>query len=122
MRIRRSNQAPLTLVQVRTQPSVLRLEQGLRSHTGSIKYFGLDVQLILPRILSGAWVFKDTRIPVSTVFENFESGATIDEIMEWFDVSREQIIAVLEFAARSLDSPNPPIPANRQMPVDAHSV
>ena len=76
----------------------------------------------IPGKVSGAWVFKDTRMPVATVFENLESGATIDEIMEWFDVSREQIVAVLEFAARSLDPPNPPPPANRQMPVDAHSV
>ena len=58
-----------------------------------------------PRQGSGAWVFKDTRMPVSTVFENLESGASIDEIMEWFDVTREQIVAVLEFAARSLDAP-----------------
>ena len=76
----------------------------------------------IPGKVSGAWVFKDTRMPVSTVFENLESGATIDEIMEWFDVSREQIVAVLEFAARSLDPPNPPTPVNRQIPVDAHSV
>ena len=76
----------------------------------------------VPGRLSGAWVFKDTRMPVSTVFENLESGATIDEIMEWFDVSREQVVAVLEFAARSLDPPSSPISANRQMPVDAHSV
>jgi uncharacterized protein (DUF433 family) len=76
----------------------------------------------IPGKVSGAWVFKDTRMPVSTVFENLESGATIDEIMEWFDVSREQIVAVLEFAARSLDPPNPPNPVNRQIPVDAHSV
>jgi len=76
----------------------------------------------IPGKVSGAWVFKDTRMPVATVFENLESGATIDEIMEWFDVSREQIVAVLEFAARSLDPPSPPAPANRQMPVNAHSV
>src|SRR5208337_3818879 len=57
----------------------------------------------IPGKVSGAWVFKDTRMPVATVFENLESGATVDEIMEWFDVTREQIIAVLEFAARSLD-------------------
>ena len=44
-------------------------------------------------------------MPVSTVFENMESDASIEEIMEWFDVTREQIVAVLEFAARSLDSP-----------------
>ena len=61
----------------------------------------------VPGRLSGAWVFKDTRMPVSAVFENLEAGATIDEIMEWFDVTREQIVAVLEFAARSLDPPNP---------------
>jgi uncharacterized protein (DUF433 family) len=40
-------------------------------------------------------------MPVSIVFENLEAGATIDEIMEWFDVTREQVVTVLEFAARS---------------------
>jgi len=64
----------------------------------------------VPGRLSGAWVFKDTRMPVSAVFENLEAGANIDEIMEWFDVTREQIAAVLEFAARSLDPPSPPCP------------
>ena len=44
-------------------------------------------------------------MPVSIVFENLESGATIDEITEWFHVTREQVVAVLEFAARSLDPP-----------------
>ena len=38
----------------------------------------------IPGKVSGAWVFKDTRMPVSLVFENLEAGATIDEIMEWF--------------------------------------
>jgi hypothetical protein len=37
--------------------------------------------------------------------ENLEAGATIDEIMDWFHLTREQIVAVLEFAARSLDPP-----------------
>jgi uncharacterized protein (DUF433 family) len=50
-------------------------------------------------------VFKDTRMPVSTVFENLESGATVEEIMEWFDVTREQVVAMLGFAARSLERP-----------------
>jgi len=59
---------------------------------------------------------------LSVVVPVFNERATIDEIMEWFDVSREQIVAVLEFAARSLDPPSPPAPANRQMPVNAHSV
>jgi uncharacterized protein (DUF433 family) len=74
----------------------------------------------IPGKRSGAWVFKDTRMPVSTVFENFESGASIEEIMEWFDVTREQVVAVLEFAVRSLDAP----PAVQPPPqtVDAHSL
>jgi len=54
--------------------------------------------------VSGAWVFRGTRMPVATVFENLEAGATIEDIMEWFDLSREQITTVLDFAARSLRS------------------
>ena len=65
----------------------------------------------IPGKVSGAWVFKDTRMPVSLVFENLEAGASIDEIMEWFHLTREQIVAVLEFAARSLDPPRSPPPS-----------
>ena len=54
--------------------------------------------------VSGAWVFKGTRTPVVVVFENLEDGMTIDELIEQFPVSREQIKSVLEFAARSLDA------------------
>ena len=53
----------------------------------------------VPGRLSGAWVFRDTRMPVSAVFENLQAGATIDEIVDQFDLTREQIQAVLEFAA-----------------------
>jgi uncharacterized protein (DUF433 family) len=60
---------------------------------------------------SGAWVFRGTRIPVATVFENLEAGSSIEEIMEQFHVTREQIQAVLEFAARSLDAPPVPVSA-----------
>ena len=59
----------------------------------------------IPGKVSGAWVFKGTRMPVSLVFENLEAGAKIDEIMDWFHLTRDQIVAVLEFAARSLDPP-----------------
>jgi uncharacterized protein (DUF433 family) len=62
----------------------------------------------IPGKVSGAWVFKDTRMPVSIVFENLEAGASIDEIMEWFHLTREQIVTVLKFAARSLDPPSSP--------------
>jgi len=74
----------------------------------------------IPGKRSGAWVFKGTRMPVSTVFENLESGASIEEIMEWFDVTRDQVTTVLEFAARSLDAPSPA--SHPMLPVDAHSL
>ena len=61
----------------------------------------------IPGKVSGAWVFKGTRTPVAVVFENLEDGMTIDEVIEQFPVSRDQVKAVLEFAARSLDAPIP---------------
>ena len=57
----------------------------------------------IPGKVSGAWVFRGTRMPVVAVFENLEDGLTIEELMEQLDVTREQVKAVLEFAARSLD-------------------
>lgn len=74
----------------------------------------------VPGRLGGARVFKDTRMPVSAVFENLEAGATIDEIMERFHLTRDQIVTVLEFAARSLDA----MPPTTAAPViaDAHPV
>ncbi len=63
-------------------------------------------------------MFRDTRMPVSAVFDNLEAGSSIDEIIEQFHVTREQIQAVLEFAARSLDAP--PIPAASSPADDAH--
>ena len=63
-----------------------------------------DVESV-PGKVSGAWVFKGTRTPVAIVFENLEDGMTIDEVVEQFPVTREQVRTVLEFAARSLDAP-----------------
>jgi len=65
----------------------------------------------VPDRRSGAWVFKGTRMPVATIFENLEAGSDIDEIVEQFHVTREQVQAVLEFAARSLDAPPVSAPA-----------
>jgi uncharacterized protein (DUF433 family) len=56
----------------------------------------------VPGKVSGAWVFRGTRLPVDTIFENLADGMTIEEIMEQFDVTREQVLAVLEFAAQSV--------------------
>jgi uncharacterized protein (DUF433 family) len=53
--------------------------------------------------VSGAWVFKGTRVPVHALFENLEDGASIDDFLEWFPgVSRSQVEAVLEHASASL--------------------
>ena len=58
-----------------------------------------------PQKVSGAWVFRSTRVPVSALFENLEGGATVDKFLEWFHgVTREQIDAVLEHAARSVQT------------------
>jgi uncharacterized protein (DUF433 family) len=59
--------------------------------------------------------------PVSVVLDNLEAGATIDEIMDWFHVTREQVVAVIDFAARSLDAP-PAIQRPPASAVDAHPV
>ena len=62
----------------------------------------------VPGKVSGAWVFRGTRIPAAAVFENLEDGLTIDEIVEMFDgLTREQVKAVLDFAAHSLEAPVP---------------
>ena len=53
--------------------------------------------------LSGAWVFRGTRVPVRALFENLEAGATIDQFLEWFPgVTLEQVVAVLAHAEQSL--------------------
>jgi len=62
----------------------------------------------IPGKVSGAWVVRGTRMPVSAIFENLEAGANIDDILQWFDgLDREQIKAIIDFAARSLETPAP---------------
>ncbi len=57
----------------------------------------------IPGKVSGVWLFVGTRVPVRALFENLESGATVDEFLEWFPgVTREHVEAVLDHAQRSL--------------------
>jgi uncharacterized protein (DUF433 family) len=57
----------------------------------------------VPGKVSGVWLFKETRVPVKALFENLESGATVEEFLEWFPgVTRAQVEAVLDHAQRSL--------------------
>ena len=60
----------------------------------------------IPGKVSGAWVFKNTRTPVSTVFENLQDMG-VEEVMEEFGVTREQVQAVLQFAAHSAEAAAP---------------
>jgi uncharacterized protein (DUF433 family) len=59
-----------------------------------------------PQRVSGAWVFRGTRVPVAALFENLEDGAQVSQFVQWFPgVSVEQVRAVLEHAARSALAP-----------------
>lgn len=59
-----------------------------------------------PQRVSGAWVFRGTRVPVAALFENLEEGAQVSQFVQWFPgVSVEQVRAVLEHAARSTLAP-----------------
>jgi len=60
----------------------------------------------VPGKVSGAWVFRGTRMPVTAIFENLEDGMSIDDIVRLYDgLTREQVQAVLDFAAKSLEAP-----------------
>lgn len=59
----------------------------------------------VPGRVSGAWVLRNTRMPVSVIFENLEYGTTIDESIENYNVTREEVQAVLAFAAQSAAPP-----------------
>lgn len=57
----------------------------------------------VPGKVSGNWLFKGTRVPVRALFENIESGARIDDFLEWFPgVTRQQVEAVITHAEQSL--------------------
>lgn len=59
-----------------------------------------------PQRMSGGWVFRGTRVPVSALFENLEDGVEITEFVDLFSgVTLEQVRTVLDHAAKSLASP-----------------
>ena len=62
----------------------------------------------IPGKVIGAWLFTDTRLPVSALFENLEAGATVEEFMGWFaPVDEWKVRAVLKYVADSLKTPVP---------------
>ena len=55
-----------------------------------------------PARVSGAWLFRGTRVPVAALFENLEDNASVHEFVDWFPgVTITQARVVLEYAARS---------------------
>nr|BAL60022.1 hypothetical conserved protein [Candidatus Acetothermum autotrophicum] len=61
-----------------------------------------------PGKVSGAWVFRGTRVPVRALFENLRDGASIEDFLRWFPgVQREQVEAVLNHELESLTAPMP---------------
>ena len=58
-----------------------------------------------PEKVSGAWVFRGTRVPVAALFENLEDGAQLADFVVWFPgVTLQQARAVLEHAAHTLEA------------------
>lgn len=58
-----------------------------------------------PAKVSGAWIFRGTRVPVSALFENLKDGASIDQFLEWFPgVTRVQVEALLDYELTSLSN------------------
>jgi len=60
----------------------------------------------IPGKRSGAWVFRGTRTPVATVFENLQD-MSVDELVEEFGVTRDQVEAVLQFVAHRTEAHAP---------------
>jgi len=54
-------------------------------------------------MVSGAWLFKGTRVPIKALLDNLQDGARVDDFLDWFPgVDHAQVQAVLESASRSL--------------------
>ena len=70
--------------------------------TGTLDWSQCPAVESVPGKVSGAWVFRDTRLPVATVIENLED-LSVEEVMEQFDVSRQEVTALLEFVTHSLE-------------------
>ena len=74
-----------------------------------------------PERVSGAWVFRGTRVPVAALIENLKDGATVDEFLTWFPgVDRSQIEAVLGHEAASGARNSRPIAPDEAWKITCH--
>jgi len=78
-------------------------KEGMNRSTANLDWSQCPAVESIPGKVSGAWVLRGTRTPVKVLFENLEAGMTIEEVIEEFPVTREQIDSLMAFVARSLD-------------------
>ncbi|MGD0365097.1 MAG: DUF433 domain-containing protein [Bryobacteraceae bacterium] len=84
------------------------LSASLGGGAGALDWSQCPAVESVPGKVSGAWVFRNTRMPVAAVFENLEDGVTIDELVDLYaGLTRDHVKAVLDFAARGLGAPAP---------------
>jgi uncharacterized protein (DUF433 family) len=83
-------------------PGILR--KGART-VASLDWSQCPAVESIPGKVSGAWVLRGTRTPVRVLFENLEAGMSIEELIEQFPVTREQIDNLMAFVALSLEKP-----------------
>lgn len=80
-------------------------ENGIEVQMASLDWSQCPAVERIPGKVSGAWVFRGTRVPVSAIFENLKNSS-IDEVLENFHVTRDQVQEVLGFAAKSAEPPH----------------
>jgi uncharacterized protein (DUF433 family) len=82
------------------------------NHMATLDWSQCSAVESIPGKVSGAWVFRGTRVPVSAIFENLKTSP-IEEILENFHVTRDQVQAVLDFAAKSTETMPVPLQSVR---------
>ena len=81
-----------------------KIKTNMGATTSTLDWSQCSAVESIPGKRSGAWVFKGTRTPVSLVFENLQD-MSVDELVDEFGVTQEQVQAVLQFAAHSTEAP-----------------
>jgi uncharacterized protein (DUF433 family) len=82
----------------------VNLKEGAHIMANSLDWSQCPAVESIPGKVSGAWVFRGTRVPVAAIFENLKTSP-IEEVLENFHVTREQVQTVLDFAAQSTQPP-----------------
>jgi uncharacterized protein (DUF433 family) len=88
----------LDLLRAPPRRTILKVADEGKTGVATLDWSGCAAVERIPGKVGGAWVFRGTRLPVATVIENLED-LSVEEVMEQFDVTREQIAAVLDFVA-----------------------